>query len=101
MRKGSVTRGHRASDIGAIRAAENRNALRATLSPEAIRQQYIEGSHPEVVQPEGYTLDAALIARPGNIDIQLDLFLDYANNVKVYPTFQRYFREQRPKTLAV
>ena len=80
---------------------ENRNALRAALSPEAIKQQYVDGPHPEMVKPEGYTLDVALLARPGNIEIQLDLFLDYANNVKLYPAFQRYFREQKPKTLAV
>lgn len=41
-----------------------------------------------LIAPEGYTVDAALMARPGNIDIQLDLFLDYANNVKLYPAFQ-------------
>ena len=83
-------------------SAENRNAVReAVLSPEAIKQQYVDGPHPGLVKPEGYTLDAALMARPGNIEIQLDLFLDYANNVKLYPAFQRYFREQKPKTLAV
>jgi pimeloyl-ACP methyl ester carboxylesterase len=83
-------------------SAENRNAVRkAALSPEAIKQQYVEGPHPELVKPEGYTLDVALMARPGNIEIQLDLFLDYANNVKLYPAFQRYFREENPKTLAV
>ena len=82
-------------------SAENRSALRAALSPEAIKQQYVDGPHPELVKPEGYTLDVALMARPGNIEIQLDLFLDYANNVKLYPAFQRYFREQNPKTLAV
>lgn len=83
-------------------SAENRNAVREdALSPEAIKQQYVDGPHPELVKPEGYTLDVALMARPGNIDIQLDLFLDYANNVKLYPAFQRYFREHKPKTLAV
>jgi pimeloyl-ACP methyl ester carboxylesterase len=82
-------------------SAENRNALRAALGLEAIKQQYTDGPHPELVKPEGYTLDAALMARPGNAEIQLDLFLDYANNVKLYPAFQRYFREQKPKTLAV
>ncbi len=83
-------------------SAENRNAVReAALSPEAIKQQYVDGPHPELVKPEGYTLDVALMARPGNTEIQLDLFLDYANNVKLYPAFQRYFREQKPKTLAV
>ncbi len=51
--------------------------------------------------PKGYTLDAALLARPGNIDIQLDLFLDYADNVKLYPKFQEYFRTAKPPMLAV
>lgn len=39
--------------------------------------------HPEQIDPVGYTLDAALMARPGNMEIQLDLFLDYANNVRL------------------
>ena len=34
-----------------------------------------------------------MIARPGNMDVQLDLLLDYASNVRLYPAFQRYFRE--------
>ena len=51
--------------------------------------------------PESYTLDAALLARPGNDEIQLDLFLDYANNVALYPKFQAYFRTRRPPLLAV
>ena len=54
-----------------------------------------------MIAPESYTLDAAMIARPGNMDIQLDLFLDYASNVTLYPQFQKYFRMHRPPTLAV
>ena len=42
-----------------------------------------------------------MIARPGNMEIQLDLFLDYANNVKLYPTFQEYFRKAKPPLLAI
>ena len=57
--------------------------------------------NPDVIAPEGYTLDAAMIARPGNMDIQLDLFLDYANNVKLYLAFQNYFREAKPPMLAL
>lgn len=57
--------------------------------------------NPDAIAPEGYTLDAAMIARPGNMDIQLDLFLDYANNVKLYPAFQEYFRKAKPPLLAV
>jgi pimeloyl-ACP methyl ester carboxylesterase len=41
-----------------------------------------------------------MIARAGNMDIQLDLFLDYANNVKLYPSFQEYFRKSKPPLLA-
>ena len=51
--------------------------------------------------PESYALDSALLGRPGNEDVQLDLFLDYASNVKLYPQFQKYFRTYRPPTLAV
>jgi len=82
--------------------SENREVLRGALSPEAIRSQYTDGArNPGKIAPEGYTLDAALIQRPGNMDIQLDLFLDYANNVKLYPAFQEYFRKSKPPLLAI
>lgn len=42
-----------------------------------------------------------MIARPGNMEIQLDLFLDYGNNVKLYPAFQEYLRKARPPLLAI
>jgi pimeloyl-ACP methyl ester carboxylesterase len=83
-------------------SAENRAALRQALTPEGIRHEYSLGiPNPDVIAPEGWTLDAALIARPGNADIQLDLFLDYANNVKLYPRFQDYFRTAKPPLLAI
>ncbi len=81
---------------------ENRAALRDFLKPETTKWQYTHGVGDEsLVAPESYTLDAALLARPGNDEIQLDLFLDYANNVALYPKFQAYFRAQRPPLLAV
>ena len=80
----------------------NRAALRDFLKPETTKWQYTHGVADEsLVAPESYTLDAALLARPGNDEIQLDLFLDYANNVALYPKFQAYFRAQRPPLLAV
>jgi pimeloyl-ACP methyl ester carboxylesterase len=83
-------------------SAENRETVRKALSPEGLRWQYTAGvPNPGAIAPEGYTLDAAMIARPGNMDIQLDLFLDYANNVKLYPAFQEYFRKAKPPLLAV
>jgi pimeloyl-ACP methyl ester carboxylesterase len=39
--------------------------------------------------------------RPGNADIQLDLFLDYASNLALYPAFQEFFRKYQPPTLAI
>lgn len=81
---------------------ENRAALRDFLKPETTKWQYTHGVADEtLVAPESYTLDSALLARPGNDEIQLDLFLDYAGNVALYPKFQEYFREKRPPLLAV
>ena len=81
---------------------EHRQTLREALSADGLRSQYTDGvPHPARVAPEGYTLDAAMIARPGNMDIQLDLFLDYQNNVKLYPKFQEYFRTTKPPLLAI
>src|SRR6266849_2161108 len=82
--------------------AENRAALRDFLTPEATKSQYLYGVQDEtLVAPEAYTLDSALLARPGNDEIQLDLFLDYASNVALYPKFQEYFRVKQPALLAV
>ena len=81
---------------------EHRAALRDFLTPEATRWQYVHGvSDESLVAPDSYTLDSALLARPGNDEIQLDLFRDYASNVALYPKFQEYFRRQRPPLLAV
>ena len=83
-------------------SAAHREVVHHALNPAGIRSQYTGGVlHPERIAPEGYTLDIAMIARPGNMDIQLDLFLDYASNVKLYPQFQEYFRQAKPPLLAI
>jgi pimeloyl-ACP methyl ester carboxylesterase len=80
----------------------NRAALRAFLQPATTKWQYVHGvSDESLVAPESYTLDSALLARPGNDEIQLDLFLDYASNVALYPAIQGYLRTHRPPVLAV
>jgi pimeloyl-ACP methyl ester carboxylesterase len=79
----------------------NREALRAFLKPETTVWQYTHGvSDPMTVSPDGYSLDNFYLARPGVADVQLDLFGDYKSNVALYPTFQQYFRTQRPPFLA-
>jgi pimeloyl-ACP methyl ester carboxylesterase len=84
-------------------SAANREEVRkAAVSFEGIKFQYVHGvPNPEAIKPEGYWLDYALVNRPRNTDIQLDLFLDYANNVKLYPKFQEYFRRSKPPLLAI
>jgi pimeloyl-ACP methyl ester carboxylesterase len=80
----------------------NRAALRNFLTPEATKWQYTHGvADQSLIARESYTLDSALLARPGNDDIQLDLFLDYASNVALYPKFQAFFRESKSPLLAV
>jgi pimeloyl-ACP methyl ester carboxylesterase len=83
--------------------AENREVLRQSiLTFEGTRWQYTYGvANPDSIAPESYTLDTALLERPGNNEIQLDLFLDYASNVKLYPKFQEYFRKAKPPLLAI
>lgn len=79
----------------------NRDALRGFIGLEGTKWQYEHGvMDPERVEPEAYWLDTALLQRPGNAEIQLDLFLDYASNVKLYPAFQEYFRKSQPPLLA-
>jgi pimeloyl-ACP methyl ester carboxylesterase len=82
--------------------SKNRAALRSFLTPEATKWQYTHGVQDDsLIAPESYTLDSALLTRPGNDEIQLNLFLDYASNVALYPKFQEYFRRYRPPLLAV
>ncbi len=81
---------------------ENRAALRAFLKPETTQWQYTHGvTDPERLSPDAWTLDSALLARPGNDEIQLDLFGDYQSNIALYPKFQEYIRTKLPPLLAV
>ena len=80
----------------------NREALRGFLAPETTRWQYTHGVADEsLVSPDGMALDNYYLAREGAHDVQLDLFLDYQNNVALYPTFQAYFRTHQPRFLAI
>jgi len=80
----------------------NRDAIRTLVQPETTMWQYTHGvPDPAAVSPDGYTLDNYYLARPGADEIQLDLFLDYASNVELYPVFQEYFRTSRPPLLAI
>ena len=80
----------------------NRDALRGFLAPETTRFQYTHGvADPSLVSPDGRSLDDHYLARPGAHEVQLDLLLDYASNVALYPDFHAYFRNHQPPFLAV
>jgi pimeloyl-ACP methyl ester carboxylesterase len=80
----------------------HRDAVRQMVQPETTVWQYTHGvTDPSLVSPDGYTLDNDYLARAGADEIQLDLFLDYASNVELYPTFQEYFRTRQPPLLAI
>ncbi len=79
-----------------------RNALRNLLTYEATKWQYTTGSpQVELVAPDGATEDQFLLNRPGNDEIQLDLFLSYGSNPPLYPAWQAYFRQHQPPMLIV
>lgn len=90
-------------DYWAEPTAQHRQAVHDNvLNLEATRWQYVEGvSDPEQIAPEGYYLDALLMERPGNKQIQLDLFYDYRNNLTLYPAFQQFFRDTQVPTLVI
>lgn len=80
----------------------NRDALRALLTPATTLFQYTHGvPDPSMVSPDGRNLDDFYLARPGNDEIQLDLFLDYRSNVALYGTIQAYLRQHKPPVLAM
>ena len=80
----------------------NRQAIGSLVTRETTHFQYTDGmSDVSRIDPDNVIHDQALLDRPGNRDIQLDLFLDYGTNVPLYPQFQEYFRKYRPPTIII
>lgn len=80
---------------------ELRESYKSAFAAETIIGQYTFGTEPGAVSPDGYSLDIFYTQRDGYGEIQSDLIFDYQNNVKLYPKFQEYLREYKPKLLAV
>ncbi len=84
------------------RTTETEAAVRQFLTLEATKWQYLTGVPDEtVVNPESWHHDYASISRPGNDEVQLKLFLDYATNSALYPRLHQYFRNTQVPLLAV
>jgi pimeloyl-ACP methyl ester carboxylesterase len=83
-------------------SAQNREALSGLVKLETTRFQYTDGVKDlSRISPDNWVHDQALLDRPGNKDIQLDLFYDYRTNLPLFPEFQKFFRERKPPTLIV
>lgn len=79
---------------------EHRAALQGLVAPATTKFQYTDGvADLSRIDPDNWVHDQALLDRPGNADIQLDLFYDYRTNVPLYPDFQAFFRERRPPAI--
>jgi pimeloyl-ACP methyl ester carboxylesterase len=83
-------------------SADKRDALRQFMSAAVTKFQYTDGvADVSRIDPATWLYDQPLLDRPGNIEIQLDLFYDYRTNVELYPQFQAFFRDRQPPTLIV
>jgi pimeloyl-ACP methyl ester carboxylesterase len=80
----------------------HRKALNMLVAPETTKFQYTDGvADLSRVSPDNWVHDQALLDRPGNADIQLDMIYDYRTNLPLYPAVQAYFRKHLPPTLIV
>jgi pimeloyl-ACP methyl ester carboxylesterase len=86
----------------ADRSDAHRHALDGLLTLETTKFQYLDGvADPTRIDPDNWLHDQTLLDRPGNKDIQLDLFYDYGSNVTMYPQFQEFLRQRKPPALIV
>ncbi|WP_169975511.1 alpha/beta fold hydrolase [Tautonia rosea] len=84
------------------RSPENGDSLRALLTLDATKWQYLQGvRNTESVSPDTWSHVQPLLDRPGNQEIQLALFFSYGSNPPLYPQWQEYFRNHQPPTLIV
>jgi pimeloyl-ACP methyl ester carboxylesterase len=80
----------------------HRKGLYRLVAPETTIFQYTDGvADLSRISPDNWVHDQALLDRPGNAEIQMDLFYDYRSNVPLYPAVQAYFRQYKPPTLIV
>jgi pimeloyl-ACP methyl ester carboxylesterase len=83
-------------------SAEHRKAIENLVAPATTKFQYVDGVRDvSRIDPDNWGHDQALLDRPGNKDVQLDLFLDYGTNVPLYPQFQAYFRKYQPPAILI
>lgn len=85
------------------KSAKNAKVLKdSLLTIGATEWQYTNGTrNKEAISPDNWIVDQAKLERPGNKEIQLELFYSYGTNPALYPQWQAYFRKHQPPTLLV
>jgi len=84
------------------RNKETEDALLPVFSLEGLKWQYTHGvRNIETINPDTWHLDYLRLSRPNAHAVNLDLFYDYQNNVKLYPKWQKYLRDNQPPLLVV
>ena len=82
------------------KTTENADKLKEFLTIDGTKWQYTHGvSNPKAISPDNWHLDQLLLDRPGNKDIQVELFYSYGSNPPLYPQWQEYMRKYQPPTL--
>jgi pimeloyl-ACP methyl ester carboxylesterase len=80
----------------------NDEALRFLLTLGATKWQYTNGvRNVEAISPDNWGHVQPLLDRPGNQEIQLEMFYSYGTNPPLYPEWQEYMRTHQPPTLIV
>jgi len=84
------------------KSPQNAQALRDLLTMKSTKWQYLTGIRdPQKISPDTWNMDQLFLDRPGNNDIQLELFYSYGSNPPLYPAWQEYFRKYQPPMLIV
>lgn len=81
---------------------ETEKAARGLLTLEGTKWQYTDGAEDaSKISPDSYSLDQYYLDRPGNDQIQLTLFRNYATNLPLYDSWHEYFHKYQPATLII
>src|SRR5438309_3455357 len=84
------------------RASNEAEFRKAFLSVGATRNRHVGTSpHPERLDPDTWTDEFYFLNQPGQADIQTELFYDYHTNVKSYPAWQKWLRDNQPPLLVI
>jgi pimeloyl-ACP methyl ester carboxylesterase len=82
------------------RSAENEKPLATFLTHDGIKGIYLAGAaHPDLISPDNWEYDSGIMARPGHVRLNLDLFYDYRKNAELYPVWEKFLHDHQPKTI--